>query len=88
LIPGGVAVELLLEIIVQIFGEICCQMLLAGAADLVAGVAGYRAFQARGNDLNSNEPARRRWWFFGIMLALGTVLTVVVLASVARRWAH
>ena len=81
--------EFLVEFLVQLVVEVCCQLIFTGAVDLMAGVAGYKTYQKRAKARKHGEPAPppdRWWWAFWILLPIALILTTLVVVSlIAQR---
>ena len=61
------------------FGEACCEMLVAVGIDALTGVAGYKSHKR-------TLPERSNWtYLFWILLPIALVVTVMFVVTLVRR---
>jgi hypothetical protein len=79
--------EIILELLVEFFGEVCCQLLGAGLVDAFTGVAGYQSYKKRAEARKHGEPPPTGGWSraFWILLPIAVLWTAIVVVSVIWR---
>jgi hypothetical protein len=79
--------EILVELILQVLGEVCCQAVGALLADTLFGVAAYKVHKERADRKESGEPSESSlWmWLFWILLPFVIGLTSLLVYTVIRR---
>jgi hypothetical protein len=64
------------------FGEACCELVVAIGIDALTGVAGYKSHKSHKGTL----PERTNWTYaFWILLPIALVVTVISVYSLVRR---
>jgi TRAP-type C4-dicarboxylate transport system permease small subunit len=77
--------EVILELIVDLLGDVCCQAFLAIIADTLFGVAAVKVRKARQEA--TGEPSKPDpWlWMYWILLPLACGFTGLLIYTIARR---
>ena len=79
----------ILEVLLWLFGDLCCQGFITGVIDLLAGFAGYQVHQGKAQARRAGKPSPPPgpWAIaFWILLPLGVLLTLGLLAFQAWHW--